>query len=287
MNLYYQKIMELTGADALQSVVRKWDTLSANLKQSREKRSLLLPDMLWVAPDGIGKTQMLRLLSEYLAAQENLMDFYGDVKFFEFYMNYCAPDDRFDDLQRLMREVHNAAGFRSEFRGLVYIDIGEWIGHEKEKHFISFLEYLADNSEDWLLILNIPRSDQQTRALESMLSMYLRLEVVVMDMPKSEELLQYVVRRLGEQGLELDKGAEDVLRASISLLREQKHFSGYNLMNNLYRDVVYNIYSRKLRVSKRLSAEMLSEFSVESDYVKRMVYKIERTAKIGLLDEEV
>lgn len=286
MNLYYQKIMELTGADALKRIVRKWDTLSGNIKQHPEKRSLLLPDMLWIAPDGIGKTKMLRLLSEYLSAQENLMDFYGDVKFFEFYMNYTAPSERFDDLRRLMREVRNAAGFRSEYRGLIYIDISEWIGHEKEKHFISFLEYLADNSEEWLVILNIPYADAQTKGLESLISMYLRLEVITMDMPSADELFDFVVQNLSLQGLTLEKNAAPLLKKTIALLREQKHFSGYQLMNILYRDLVYNIYSRKHRLSKRISADMLRDFAVDSEYVSRMVYKMERTAKIGFLDEE-
>ena len=106
---------------------------------------------------GNGRTTMLQLLSEYLTEKNDLMDFYGDVKYLEFMLNYCPSGEHFSELQRLMNEIDNAAGFRYEYRGIVYIDIDEWIGHFEEKHFVSFMEYLSDNSDSWLVVLSVSK----------------------------------------------------------------------------------------------------------------------------------
>jgi hypothetical protein len=82
----------------------------------------------------------------------NLMSFYGDVAYFEFMLNYCGPRENFSELQRLMDGVDNAKGFRSEFRGILFIDIDDWRDHFEEKHFVDFMEYLSDNSDDWLIV---------------------------------------------------------------------------------------------------------------------------------------
>ena len=112
MSTSFHSFMQLPGAEELKAEVERWQTLSENLKKAPPAVPVLLPDMLWVAKSGVGITSLLQHLSAYLWERKNLISFYGDVKFFEFLLNYCDPSRPFTELQRLVNETNRAAGFR-------------------------------------------------------------------------------------------------------------------------------------------------------------------------------
>lgn len=102
INQFYTEIMNLKEAEEFKRVIKRWHILSENMRTKPMNAPIILPDMLWVAQSGVGKTNLLKLMAEYLSSQNNLMEFYGDVKFFEFLLNYCSPNDYFSELQRLI-----------------------------------------------------------------------------------------------------------------------------------------------------------------------------------------
>ena len=272
--------MNLRGMDELKCIVKKWQTLSDNMNEHPTDLPILLPDMLWFAKSGSGKSSILRLLSEYLYSAGNLMDFYGDVKCFEFLLSYCAPSEPFTELNRLIDEVGNAAGFRNEFKGIIYIDIDEWKDHYEEKHFVSFMEYLSGNSDNWMLILSI-NSDYKEKFhnLEAFISMFLRLEKISISHPKSEDLFDFLKDKLSNYGLELEEDAQALLLSTIETLRSNKYFDGYKSIKMLCQDIVYTVFSRKK--TDKLSAEMLKDFDSDSDYIKRTIFNSEKIKTIG------
>ncbi len=282
MNLWYEKIMELKEADEFKQIVRKWETLSINMKKSSLKTAVILPDMLLVAKSGVGKTKVLSLMSEYLASKGNLMDFYGDVKFFEFSMGYCAPDTTFTELTRLIDEVNSAAGFRNEFRGIIRIDIDEWLYHFEEKYFADFCEYLAANSEKWLIVLSVYTDEEAVlHKLEAFLSMYLRLERVTLSLPKTEELFDYIEEKLALYGLSLAEDGRALLFKTIETLRESKYFDGFKSVRMICQDIAYEVFSQEDFRDYVLTAQDLKGFAYDSEYVNKTVVNMEKLSKIG------
>ena len=282
MNQYYEKIMDLKEAEEIKKVIEKWQILSENLKQYPTDAPILLPDMLWVAKSGVGKTHLLRLISEYLDSQGNLMSFYGDVKFFEFLLNYCGPDAHFTELERLMEEVNHAAGFRSEFKGIMRIDVDDWLTHFEEKHFMSFMEYLSANSDKWMIILSVSSDDaEKIHNFESFISMYLRIEKITLSLPKTEHLFDYIERNLGAYGISLENDAVELLYKTIEELRKNKYFDGFKSIKLMCQDIVYDTYSKTAVEDKSLSADDLQNFSAESEYVKKTLKKIQKVNEIG------
>lgn len=287
MNQFYEKIMQLKEAEEFKAVIKRWNILSENLRTKPINAPIILPDMLWVAKSGVGKTNLIKLMSEYLSCQKNLMEFYGDVKYFEFLMSYCSPNEHFYELQRLIDEVGNAAGFRSEFKGIVYIDINEWIDHFEEKHFISLMEYLSANSDKWLIILSA-YSDKNDKIhnLNAFLSMYLRIEKVTLSFPKTEDLFENIESMLNKYGLTLEDDAKRLLSDTIDKLRKNKYFDGFKTVMMLCQDIVYDVFSNENIGKSSLDAKMLSKFSSDSEYIKNMVANIERVNRIGLVNKE-
>lgn len=286
MNRFYSEIMEMKEAEELKSVISRWNTLSENIRTKPVNLPVLLPDMLWVARSGVGKTRLLRLMSEYLYCQKNLMEFYGDVKFFEFYLNYCSPEEHFSELQRLMDEVENAAGFRNEYKGIIYIDINEWLEHFEEKHFVSFMEYLSANSDNWLVVLSVAsNSKTKIHNLNAFLSMYLRIEKITIAFPKTEDILESIEERLKRYDLTLEEDAKQVLFKTIEKLRKNKYFDGFKTIKMLCQDIIYDVFSNGAVENLLLNASALSKFDCDSEYVNKMIANIERASQIGFLDK--
>lgn len=281
-NKIYQKIISQNGLNDFKSLIEKLEKLSNNISEIHSDMPIILPDLFLVSHTGTGRTHIIKLLAEYLSDRPNLMTFYGDVKYFEFLLNYCEPKEYFTEIQRLMNEIDNAAGFRSEYRGIVFVDVDEWRGHFEEKHFVSFMEYLSSNSDNWLVILSVSddRQDQISR-MEAVVSSYLRIQRLTIEEPTIEELIQYAKKMLGAYGLKIDVGAEKLIEGSIKELCNNKYFDGYKTVKRFCEDISYTLYMEGFKNDREVSAIDLGEFAKDGNYIQRMIVKFEKTKKIG------
>ena len=258
------------------SLLEKWDNLSGNIKSLPKGAPVILPDIFLVSRSGTGRTLLLKFLSDFLLEKGNLLDFYGDVRYFEYYLSYCHPHEKFDEIVRFMDEVRSAAGFRSEYRGIIFIHIDEWLGHAEEKYFKSFLEYLADNSDGWLIVFSVDGGgdEEEISHLRSLVSAFLRIEQVSIAPPTSLALLQYLEERIALFGLSLDEGARELLSGTIDTIRDMKLFDGFKTVKMLGYDIVYSVYSDSGDVKGVLDAESVRRFASDGEYVKVLCHRL-------------
>ena len=283
MENYYDKLMSFKGADELKALITRWNTLSENISKKTFDAPIVLPDLFVYTRPGYGNTRLLALLAEYLDSKQNLMSFYGDVKFFEFKLDYCDPHSKFEELYRFIDSVTAAAGFRSEFRGIIRINVDEWVGHHKEKHFLDFLQFIQMNTSYWMIVMTLSdhRENDETKDMERVVSMYLRIEKFTLHLPDNKELVLFAAEYLAKYGLELDDSAKQVLENSVAVLRKSEYFYGLHTIKDLCSDIVYNLFSESTAVSSVISADMLDDFAADSEYIKRTIHKIKKTATLG------
>lgn len=283
MNTYYENIMNHPGIAELQELVKKWDVLSDNLSKRSFDAPILLPDLFVYTKPGHGNTKFLYLLADYLESKGNLMSFYGDVKFFEIKLDYCEPYSEFSELHRLIDSINAAAGFRNEYRGIIRININEWVGHHKEKHFIDFLNFLQKNTSLWMVILTISNTaeNETTKEMESIISMFLRIETVSLFKFETADFIAYADEILAKFGLSADDSAKELLSGSIDVLRKNEYFYGLHTVRDLCSDIAYTVFSKEKTSDNVLTAEMLNDFSADSEYIRRTVHKINKSGSLG------
>ncbi len=281
MNKYYDEILQIKGAEELHTLVSKWDRLAANLKGRTVGAPIVLPDIIMYTEHGFGNSHLLGLLAEYIESKKTLMDFFGDVKLFEFAMSYCPPEKSFSELTRLMDSIRAAAGYRNEYKGLVRISLDQWVGHHSEKYFFELMEYLAAHTNNWLIVLTLSeKTDERTRNLEATASMFLRTEVLHMHLPNAQNLAEYANEYMEQFGIRFDGSALDLLTKSIDKLRKIKYYHGYRTVEMLCNDIVYSVMSEAAFPKTVLSAADIKDFSEDSDYIKKT--EIESSKRIAL-----
>ena len=281
LNPYFDEIMKLKGAEELQELVRKWERLSENLKNRRTGVPIILPDILMFTEHGYGNGRVLKLIAEYLYASDNLMDFSGDLKYFEFALSYCDKHNEFSELTRLIDSVRTAAGYRYEYRGVLRIDITDWIEHAEERHFFELLEYLSVNSKNWMIVLTVSeeRSDK-TKDLEAIVSTFLRTEVLSIHMPSAKEFVSFARECFNGYGITLSPEAADLLEQSVDELKKSKSFHSYQTVEMLCSDVAYNLLSVS-GAATEIQASDLAAFAPGSDYIGKTKKKISKRESLG------
>lgn len=271
-NAYYDQIMALNGMGQFKDVMERWQRFSENSYKFQAKPGLVLPDLLWVSDNGIDRTGLLKLLTNYLDMAGNLMDFYGNVKYFEYYLEYNSDANNSFEIAKIAEKIRDAAGFRSEYRGLLSIDLNEWIGHFHEDNFIDVLKFLSTMEDDILFIFNIHNYDKaEVEKLMQVLILFFRLEVIEMNLPDSEELGQYIKKEIQEYGLNLDPEAEEMVISTVNRLREDKYFAGYQMLDRLAGDIVYSVYTSTPPYNGIVTKGMISAFAPNGIYVSELI----------------
>ena len=271
-NAYYDQIMSLNGLTGFKEVIERWERFSENIARYQAKQSLVLPDLLWVSDNGIDKTTLLSLLTNYLDTADNLIDFYGNVKYFEYYLEYVPDKNNFHEIEKLAEKIRDAAGFRSEYKGLLSIELGEWVGHFHEENFINLLKFLATVDDDIMFIFNIHNYDHEAvEQLMKILVLFFRIEVIEMNLPNSEDLGIYIKNEIQEYGLNLDPEAEEMVIATVNKLREEQYFAGYQMLDRLASDIVYSVYTSTPPYDGIVTKGMISAFAPDGIYVSELI----------------
>lgn len=270
--MYYDQIMSLKGLSGFKEVIERWERFSENITRYQAKQSLVLPDLVWIADNGIDKTGLLSLLTNYLDEAENMVEFYGNVKYFEYYLEYVPDKNNFHEIQKLAEKIRDAAGFRSEYKGLLSIELGEWVGHFHEENFINLLKFLATMDNDIMFIFNIHNYDPEAvEQLMKILVLFFRIEVIEMTLPDSEELGTYIKNDIQEYGLNLDPEAEAMVIATVNKLREDQYFAGYQMLDRLAADIVYSVYTSTPPYDGIVTKGMISAFAPDGMYVSELI----------------
>lgn len=271
-NIYYDEIMALHGMEGFKDLINRWQIFSDNISKFNAKRGLVIPNLLWVCDNGIDRTGLLKLLTSYLYQAENLVEFYGNVQYFEYYLEYVPDKTNFHEIQKLAEKIRDAAGFRSEYKGLLSIDLVEWVGHFHEENFINILKFLATMEDDITFIFNIHNYDRASvEQLMQLLVLFFRIEVIDMNLPDSEQLASYVKEEISGYGLNLDVDAEALVVASVNKLREDQYFAGYEMLDKLAKDIVYSVYTSTPPYDGIVTKGMISAFAPDGMYVSELI----------------
>lgn len=267
--------------EELKQLIEEWHMVAQNLNMLPKSTRLLIPNCLVSAQSGTGITRILGLLAQFLN-DAGLVEFIGDVKYFEFVLNRSDNHEVFTSFARLVENIRSAAGFRGHFKGIARIDISEWIDWLDDVRFHRFLEYASDNSQNILFIFSVPViEDKKTDEIETTLASYLRIRRLKLCFPDKNELFQYVIERLKRYGFLLEPSAEEMMFKTIANVRELECFDGYKTLKNLTDEIIYEKCSHYLLKDNIISEADLNLFTPDGNWIRQLTQNNETRTKLG------
>lgn len=136
-------------------------------------------------------------------------DFAGKSPCVYYKMPYIPPYETFQELRRLILRIRENTGLRAHFRGVVAIEVTEWLGHEEEDYFTVLLKYLYDHRDLWqaALVLN-PGTTTQTQQFIVSCARYITPKLIDASLFSCPDRLQEVIcREYGRQGRIISRDA--------------------------------------------------------------------------------
>ena len=269
-NKCFDDIMTLQGIDEFKAMVQRLRKFQHN-KEKYSMSDVTLPNYLWIAQRGGGISTCIDVFAEYLY-YERIIEFTGIDKYFECKLAYISPEAFFSELVRLNNTISEIAGRHRYFRGLVCINIDEWVEHTDESHFYQFLDYIASSNDKVLAILYVHTTNKRiVRKIESSLSSHIRFETVQLRFPKVNELVEFIeTKYFIRHGFCLAADARMLLKDSILRMVQGEHFNGFITIKQMANDILFSLLESSIG-SFEISAGMLLNFHKESTYVKRIM----------------
>lgn len=117
------------------------------------------PTDLWVDRDAVFLVSKMKENERFVRelAQEQLAltpgNFDGTAPLVYNRLAYVPPYEKFNGLRTLAAQIRDTAGLRAEFRGIVALDLQEWLGHENDLYLTVTFKYLHDHRRSWKILL--------------------------------------------------------------------------------------------------------------------------------------
>ncbi len=187
---------------------------------------------------------------------EDDIRFDGEVPGVFYKVNYVQPyksHKEIEEIKNIIRLTNAYKRFRSDFCGLVMLDITEWIGHEKESFFTDFLGFLFDKNDCWKYIFVVSNNRQE----------------------KSRELCKTINNILPCQYINLSENVKMIYEFMIDKIAEQYNVTiksnvkdelcEYFAQKNAEQQIVENIFND---IYVELDAKTISDKSL-SKYIEK------------------
>ena len=146
--------------------------------------------------------------------------------------------------------------------------------------------FLAENTKDWLIVLIADVDEEQARIMKKQIAYHLRIKTVEIRLPQADVLYGYLEKKCKAYGIQIDEEAGKILKDTIHALKDSSHFEGYNTLNLMAQEMIYELYSQRRLVSKVITGEMLSAYGADGDYTKNYMETVSKKQKIGFSYEK-
>lgn len=227
--------------DGLVDLMKEWKALGRSLRERNLRGRPILPVYWWQAHPGFDLDNALALSSRLLAEQ-GLWDFQGTQPYIPVKLYYSeTARHEFPALARLRHTLQAAAGYRPCFRGLLCVDISDWIGRYAELRFEHFLEFIADQRQNLVVVLLIvPAPGEILDDFTAFVRSRLRIRPLVVNSLAPDDKAIVVQELLRAQGFHLDKGAWRQLKQE---LNEAAFWDSAQALSRLAEELIYSRFS--------------------------------------------
>ncbi len=144
--------------------------------------------------------------------------FSGDKNIFPFEVRYTPPFDKcFTELKRLQGTAAGNAGYRSEYKGYIMIDMNSFLRHETENYTDITLKFLCDSNDAWsyIFIVDTTRTKAAMELVRKILSL-LRCRVIDCTEICGVSENRFIVQMCETYGLECSRSLQSFLAQAIA-----------------------------------------------------------------------
>ena len=279
MQSCYDDIMALKGADEMKKKIKQIH----EILKDREPYALLnsLSDFLIVTRQGGGISTVVKLVAEYLSVAK-AVEFCGNTKWFSFSVEYSDRNQQFTEIERFMNKMSVLKGYNCFFKGVVYINLDNWVGHTDPENLYKFLSYLASIDDRILFFFGFHTENKSfIKMMETTIGKYIRIETIKLRFPSNKDLCDILKAYITDKGISLSDDVQIPMDTIIENVTNKRNFYGFQTLEKLSDDIVYHFFMTNKTKIKQINGKVLNDYLEKSPYFKQFTDDISSNTKIG------
>ena len=267
-----ERIEQLRGMEEFKALAQRLRRVALN-KRNLPTSRIQLPNYLFIEAPGCGVTTHIRLITELLH-ELRLTPFEGDRKYFEWVLDDGAFE-RSGAFERLLDEITVMAGFHSNFKGVIGLEIEAWQNKSDRSDFTRLLDLAEDCLGQIVFIFTVQMqmSGEPTELIRR-LSAEMPLEVIHCPLPSSDDMALYLSDFLLRRRFRVALSTVEEFKRIMPRLIAAKAFDGFQTLDNLADEIVYRYCAAADRSdSVMIRPEDVQFISEPGGYIDRFISK--------------
>ena len=225
-----ERIHALIGCEEFKALADECARMAPALVRRNTKEVFTRRSYLFAVNRGHGLTTCLNLFAELLE-QLGLFTF-APKRVSEVKPLTPLDKDPFDPVSTVLN------GFNS--KGVLAIDISDWMTRTQDKEFREFLSILAGAQDRFIFVFRVPFVEQEVLdALSRSLNDQLSVRTVTFLPFDSAELRAFAATSLNGYDYTVEEGAWEIFDARVAEEKSDGRFYGVNTVNKILREMVY------------------------------------------------
>ncbi|MCI8553711.1 MAG: AAA family ATPase [Clostridiales bacterium] len=231
----YDRIQELVGAEEFKQMAAEFVSVAPQIRELQAERAFLFQNYLFSINDGCGFSTALNLMADLLEELE-LFRFQGKRKVTELVMELPSNDEDMSPIARVCDYVDS----RSNYYGILSIDISQWIQKLEDHRFKKLLKQIRSMEEHFLFVFRVPFIENAVlnKVLNS-LNHILYTRKISFAPFSNEELTVCAARQVEKCHFQMAEEAWPVFNTRLTEEKNDGRFYGINTIEKMVDEMIY------------------------------------------------
>lgn len=251
-------------------MVKKLSSLSlmpamsrAMCEAMRVSEGRMLAPMFAVLPSQVELEPILDELCVELE-ENDLVRFTGERRWLNFRLT-VSQGSGFESFERMLVSMRRSAGYSNRFRGVVRVDVTEWVDSAHDERMQALFAYIHDHSDEIFFIITVTSDDpDRAQTFRKALERWVYAAFALVKPYDTGKLVSFVEDRLAARGQKLSDAAIGVLKMTIDMLASQDDFAGIREIESLVGAISVSVGTQEL-----ITLEHMTAYSPDGSWVKR------------------
>lgn len=266
-----ESVEDLIGMESLKKWIEEIEKMTGSFKDLAARTNIIKNFAYIVSINrGNGLTTALKLMAQTLK-KSGLVEIDAKRPYVECKFILPREPDDMMPINSIDRIIHAAASSGDVYKGIMAVDIEEWIDNLYDRRFEMLLNLVWENRNNIIFVFTVPFVDNTT--IEKI---YCRIDDVISARVMKfvpftdEQYFKYFAKMFEEYNITVEDSAYNAFVTKIIAERNDGKFYGFNTVKKIFGELMYGVIAEAAKADAELPATITGKdfdklYGVEDD----------------------